>query len=136
MAQITASKHFFFFPLALHATGFDLALHLSRGSVRKCLQCKLLLTDTSVFTPARLREGKKKQLLSGRDYAHSISLAHIFPQYLSAPSARCNLNSPNTTRAHVTDNYSHRGRHIPGNILQQRAETDHSKTSGVPARKR
>lgn len=62
-----------------------------------------------------------------------ISLANIFPQYLSAASARCNLNSPNTTGARVTDNYSHCGRHIPGNILQECAESDRSQTSGVPA---
>lgn len=62
-----------------------------------------------------------------------ISLANIFPQYLSAASACCNLNSPNTTGARVTDNYSHCGRHIPGNILQEYAESDRSQTSGVPA---
>lgn len=62
-----------------------------------------------------------------------ISLANIFPQYLSAASAPCNLNSPNTTGARVTDNYSHCGRHIPGNILQEYAESDRSQTSGVPA---
>lgn len=61
-----------------------------------------------------------------------ILLANIFPQYLSASSARCNLNSPNTTGARVIDNYSHRGRHIPGNILQECTESDRSQTSGVP----
>lgn len=77
------------------------------------------------------RAGEKKPAVEEIMLTY-IWLANIFPQYLPAASARCNLNSPNTTRPRVTDNYSHRGRHIPGNILQACTESDRSQTLGVP----
>lgn len=138
MSQISVLKTLL--PAFLCSAASALILHLSWGGGQKRLRCRETAPDRhkcfhlSWMERERERERERENSPAVEEIMLTyISLANIFPQYLSAASACCNLNSPNTTGARVTDNYSHCGRHIPGNILQGCAESDRSQTSGVPA---
>lgn len=87
------------FSSVLLATLFTLILYLSLGSVTH--EPLFFLTDKPFHLSCMTYcTGNSKGLCS------LISLAYIFPQYLSAPSTYHKLNSLSTSRPHVLEAHS------------------------------